>query len=241
MKSRYNKKANGLYNVLFSIIFLVLLLLLLDFLDIYKALHLSNKIVFIEPTQNTIILSYVIIITNIIILFFLYNMIVVKRKKLKNLSRTRKIIIIFCFIATFCISIFCFFSYYYISYDSLDENKRNLISTEQIFDAKDVNQINIDIINIPNAPSGATIYDEYIILCTIFCQENKYILESSSFKGYDAMYRYIESFKNVKIYTNKKSINQLCVYENKKTLNTKEKASNNIMYIEKIFSLGDNE
>lgn len=257
MKNRHNRKVNSLYDILFSIIFAFLIWILLDFFEVFKALHFFNKFVFIEPTLSSVFLSYIVIIMNIIMLFFLYDKVkkrsnsIKKGKKRKNkmikneknMSKSDKIKIFVCVIASFLISFFCFFSYYYISDDSQNQNKRNLISTEQVFDAEDVNQINIDVATILHSNRGGKgyIFKEYIVQCNVICGKNEYILDSCSFKGYDAMYKYIAEFKDVKIYTNKENFDQLCKYEKEKIWTTKEKSASSIMYLEKIFSLGDGD
>lgn len=262
MKNRYNKKPKSSYEILLTIIFAVLVWLFFDFFEVYKALHFFNKFVYIEPTFISIVLSHIVIMMDGILVVFLYDKVkkrnkaikqgskkkkrkkkVIKKENEKNFSKSDKNKIAFCVIATLLISIFCFFSYYYISDDSLTQNKRNIISNEQVFDAEDVNQINIEVDTILHHSRGGRgyIYREYIVQCTIICQKNEYILNSGGFKGYDAMYRYIAEFKDVKICTNKENFDQLCTYEKEKIWTTKEKSTNNIMYLEKIFALGGND
>lgn len=237
MKTSKKKNSKSL-KFLFYFIFAIHLFLILDFANIYNFIlfSINDSIIYVQPSNVAIILSYCIMIANIIVLFLLYDRIIIKKAK-NNSSKKIKILIFSFIVITIIAGCISLSSYSYIDRYAPAYESKSLFKDENIFKKDNVKEINIFVEDIASSPTGSIIYNGYIIECEFICSNYEYTLESDFFKDYSNMYNYLCNFENIDININKEKLSNLYEYESNKPLASAKKIKDNINNIEKIFSL----
>ncbi|MBR1530541.1 MAG: hypothetical protein IJ643_00620 [Eubacterium sp.] len=232
-----NDKNIKFFKTFLPIVFGILIFLLLDFFEIYKKLHLIRGNVFVQPSSKSLYILYGITILNIIVVLLMYNRIVVKKYDVAELLKKKKGILCFFIITNIILSIFALSGYSYIKNDDYVLYEKNFTNKEYIASREEIEKVNIYVEQLPFSPTGATIYDEYVIVCRLNYNNKQITIDSSCFRDYDCFFNYINGFNHTKVYVNDDGLEDLIKFEKNKPLNSSKKSNHNIETINKIFSL----
>nr|MDD5837126.1 hypothetical protein [Eubacteriales bacterium] len=227
-------KKFGLYKLTLCFVFAILILLMLDFSDFFIAIHKLYDYSYVMPTKYTNILSYIILFVFVIVVIVLYDKLCIKKTPINILLKHNKKFMIFLSVILLGANILCYFSYYYIDKTEFNYTETNLLCSEKIFSCSDVEKIDISIENAIISPTGATPFDNYFIICTVYTNDEKVILESENFYSYSDLYDYLSNF-NCTINVDKSNLDELLQFENGKPFSFKGDKVENIKYIKKYF------